>query len=52
MKLNLHLAILWLVVAIIGLVGWLGGVRSVNPGAALFPFALSLFFFYRYWRRP
>ena len=51
MKWNLHLAILWLVVGIIGLVSYLGGVRSVNLGACLFPLALALFFFYRYKRR-
>ncbi len=42
------IAIISLIVAIIGLVSFIGGIRPVNIGAFVFPLLLSVFFFWVY----
>ena len=42
------IAIVALVVAIIGLISFLGGMRSVNIGAFVFPLLISGIFFWIY----
>lgn len=44
------IAIVALIVAVIGLVSCLGGLRSVNLGAFVFPLLVSGVFFYLYKR--
>lgn len=44
------IAIIALVVAVIGLVSCLGGLRAVNLGAFVFPLLVSGVFFYLYKR--
>ncbi|MGM9538007.1 MAG: hypothetical protein ACI3VN_06715 [Candidatus Onthomonas sp.] len=46
MKPKQKLSILFLVIALIGLISWLAGTRNVNFGAFLFPALLSALFWY------
>lgn len=42
------IAILALIVSVIGLVSFLGGIKPVNIGAFVFPLLISGFFFWLY----
>ena len=41
------LAIIWMIIAFIGLISFITKARIVNLGAFIFPFIISVYLFYR-----
>lgn len=48
MKSYLFLSIFCLILALLGLLSFFGGMRSVNAGVFVFPLLLTLLFWYLY----